>query len=190
MKMSPRNIVLFTIAIVVGVYLGLRFPLIGLLCLLVGVALVAYVLLSNKQGNEVDPTTRASALAITPRDGMARIYVARRGFVGGMQGMNITIDDTFNGQIRSGYFMMAEVHPGDHELSARFLAQTEGTRIRHTFNLAAGEAVLFEMNFDMGALQGKLRFDELRDKRAMAAALGQRKMIDWLNQPQLSTAAG
>jgi len=181
--MTPRNIAILILAVLIGLYLGFAYPLIGLLCLVGGLGFAAYVIFSNKQGTKVDDATRASAMAMVPSEGRARIYFARRGFMGGAQGMNISIGNDYEGQIRSGYFMMAEVAPGTHDLSAKFNAQTEGSRVNHVVSVEAGESVLCEMGFDMGALQGKIRFDELRDKRAIVEQLGNRKMVAWRKQP-------
>lgn len=183
MSMTPRNIAILVLAVIIGLYLGFAYPLVGLICLVGGFGFAAFVVLRNNQGTKLDDATRANALAMIPTEGRARLYFARKGFMGGAQGMNISIDDGFEGQIRSGYFMMAEVAPGTHTLSARFNAQTEGSRVNHTVSVAAGESVLFEMAFDMGALQGKIRFEEERDKRTAAQQLGTRKMVDWRNKP-------
>ncbi|MFC4255076.1 DUF2846 domain-containing protein [Altererythrobacter xixiisoli] len=183
MSMTPRNIAILILAIIIGLYLGFAYPLVGLICLVGGLGFAAFVVLRNNQGSKVDDATRASAMTMIPSEGRARLYFARRGFMGGAQGMNISIDGDFEGQIRSGYFMMAEVAPGTHNLSAKFNAQTEGSRVDHVVTVEAGESVLFEMSFDMGALQGKIRFDEQRDKRTAAEQIGGRKMVAWRKSP-------
>jgi len=179
-KMTPRNIAIIIVAVIVGVYLGLKFPLFGLLCLVGGLGFAVFVLMSNKQGTLVDATARAAAQTGVPAEGKARIYVMRKGFMAGMQGMDITVDDTHKGQIRSGYFMMAEVDPGTHHLTARFSKQTESTRQSHDVTLAAGQIVLFDMTFDMGMVQGTIRFDEAHDAGHIRQKIANLKMVNWL----------
>lgn len=184
MNMTPRNIAVTVIAAMIGVYLGQKFPLVGLIALIGGLGFAFYVLLANKQGQKLDDATRSAALNMTPNEGMARIYVARQGFMGGMQGMNILIDDgLYEGQFRSGNFMVAELTPGPHKVSAKFHAQTASSQRHHAVNLSAGECVLLELGFDMGAVQGKISFAEQRDKRTIVQQLGTRRMISWLRQP-------
>lgn len=180
MKMTPRNIAIIIIATILGVYLGLKFPLFGLVCLVGGIGFAAFVLMGNKQGTQVDSPTRAAAQTAVPAEGKARIYVMRKGFMAGMQGMDITVDDTHTGQIRSGYFMMAEVDPGTHHLTARFSKQTESTRQSHDVTLAAGQIILFDMTFDMGMVQGTIRFEDAHDAGQIRQKIAHLKMVGWL----------
>jgi len=180
MRMTPRNIVIMAIAMVLGIYLGTRFQMIGMVALIGALGFVLFVLLGNKQGTRADPAMLADALAIKPTPGMARIYVMRKGFMAAMQGMNITVDDQFSGQIRSGYFMMAEVTPGEHHLTAKFSKQTASTLQKHTVELQAGDVALFNMSFDMGLMQGIIQFEELRDKLQISRMLPGMKMVGWL----------
>jgi hypothetical protein len=56
-------------------------------------------LLSNKQGARIEGAELASALALTPSTGKARLYVVRLGFYGRAQGMNIGLSSGHQGQI-------------------------------------------------------------------------------------------
>jgi hypothetical protein len=181
MKMTPRNIALITVAAIFGAYFGFQFPVIGLIAMVGGLGFAAFVLLGNKQGTKADPAKLADALTLQPANGKARIYVMRKGFVGGMQGMNISIDDSYNGQIRSNYFMMAELDPGTYNMSAQFSKQTASTRQSHVVTITAGDVVLLNMTFDLGMLQGTIRFDETRDTAQIKQLLSGLKMVNWLS---------
>jgi len=185
--MTPRNIAIFAVAVILGLFLGLRYPLIGLLCLVVAIGFVIFVLMRNKQGATVDDATAQAARGFQSAAGQARIYVMRKGFVGGMQGLNVTITGAadgqgprLDGQIRSGYFLMADVAPGSHRISARMSSQTESSRRDVEVTLAAGDALLLDVSMDMGALQGKLVFDEIRDPTLARQKLAGLKMVEWL----------
>ncbi len=77
----------------------------GLLALLLIGAVIAFcvwALSSNKGGARGDAAALADAHAMAAPAGKARIYVTRRGFVAGLQGLNVTLDAHAKGQIKSG----------------------------------------------------------------------------------------
>ena len=103
-------------AAIVGAFLGpvlaqslstgamLTFSVITLVAI---VGLVVWSLSSNKSGKKADTAALADARAMRAPEGKARIYVTRRGFVAALQGMNVTLDETAKGQIKSGQMLMA-----------------------------------------------------------------------------------
>ena len=127
MKMTPLNIGLFTLAIVIGIYIGLSHPMIGLLLLIPVVVLVIFILMRNKSGALASAEESTDALAMNVLPGKARIYVMRKGFVGGQQGMDISIDGQLSSQIRTKYFLMAEVEPGVHRITAKMASILSGS---------------------------------------------------------------
>ncbi len=187
MQMSPTNkiamIVVLPIAAIVGYTLGQSTPLFGLLALVLGIGFVSWVLLGNKSGAKVSEAELASALAITPSTGMARIYVTRAGFAGGQQGMNITLGTGHEGQIRSKYFMMAEVAPGTHSVSSRMAKVAEKWRRDTSVTVAAGESVMLDVELEMTMTAMAPIFHEHRDGVAIRQTLSSRKMVDWLSKP-------
>lgn len=175
MKMTPLNIGIFVGAIIIGGFLGLQFS--GFAWLLVPLIIfVAVVLLRNKSGDKAET---AEAMKMTPTTGKARIYVMRKGFVAGQQGMNITIGSQLNSQIRSKYFLMAEVQPGVHEVTAQMSSGSKSAAISHELTLAEGEIALLDMKINMGALQGKPDFTEIRDAREANGMLTGLKLVKW-----------
>ncbi|NKB16713.1 MAG: hypothetical protein HC774_07415, partial [Sphingomonadales bacterium] len=153
MQMSPTTkmavIVTVPIAVVLGFVLGRSSALFGIMALLGALGFVAWIVLGNKQGAAVGEAELASALGITPANGMARIYVTRAGFAGGQQGLNVTLSTGHDGQIRSKYFMMAEVSPGTHTVSARMSKAGEKWRRETSVTLAAGEAAMLDVELEM-----------------------------------------
>jgi hypothetical protein len=107
----------------------------------------------------------------------------REGFVGGMQGMNIEIDGVWKGQIRSKFFMMAEVAPGTHQVSARFNKQGSKTPALYDVELAAGEFILLNIGLEMGMMAGKPYYTPIADGVAIRQKLGNLKMVNWLSRP-------
>ena len=179
MNMTPRNIALFAGAIIIGLFLGLRYPMVGLLLFIPIVVVVAVILLRNKGGALASPTASAEARAFTAAPGKARIYVMRKGFVGGQQGMNVTIDDTFNSQIRTGYFLSAEVEPGEHTVYAQMASQTKSSAASETVTLAPGQAILLDAKLNVGALQGAVVFLTTDNAAEARAKLAKLKLVEW-----------
>ncbi|MEP3224535.1 MAG: hypothetical protein ABJO01_01060 [Parasphingorhabdus sp.] len=178
MKMTPANIALFVGAIIIGLILGLQFS--GFAWLIVPLIIfVAVILLRNKSGEKADAGETAEAMKMIPTNGKARIYVMRKGFVGGQQGMNITINGDLNSQIRSKYFLMAEVDAGDHEVTAQMSSGSKSAAVTHALTLAENETVLLDMKINMGALQGKPDFTEIRDAREANGMLTGLTLIKW-----------
>ncbi len=187
MRMSTTNIILLIIVLPIslwfGSWIGSEMPLLALLGLVALIGFVAWVVLSNKQGAVVTGAARADALTMQPSADCARIYLVRKGFVGGMQGMNISIDDAWEGQIRSNHFMMAEVAAGDHQISARMAKQSEAARGNHVVTVAPGGFVVVDIGLEMGMVRMTPFFKEITDGLAANAHLNPAKMADWLKRP-------
>ncbi len=179
MKMTPRNIVFFALALAIGLYLGVKYPLIGLLLLIPLMIYVVVVLMRNQSGAIADFAATASAMEFSAPADKACIYIMRKGFVGGQQGMNITIDNTLNSQIRSKYFLMAEVEPGKHNIIAQMASGTKSAATTIAVTVGPGECVLLDIKFDMGLLQGKPVFDEVREAPTAKGKLSGCKLVGW-----------
>lgn len=179
MNWTPRNIILLVLALVLGLVLGLAFPLLGVLLIVPVLGYVIYILINNKGSAEADPAAAEAARAFTAPEGMAAIYVMRKGFMGGQQGMNVTVDGLLEAQFRTGRFVRTEVPPGTHTIGARMAAQTKGSAISQDITLAAGECVLLDAKLEMGALQGKLVLLETRDPAEARAKLAGLKLVEW-----------
>ena len=183
MNMTPRNIILFALAAIVGIAAGTYYPIIGLVLLVPMLIFVTFILLRNRGAKEADPATAEAARQFTAPDSKAAIYVMRHGFVGGQQGMNVTIDDALTSQFRTGRFVRAEVAPGLHKISGRMAAQIGGTDKVHEVTLAPGECVLLDAKLDMGALQAKLVFLETRDPQEARRKLANVRLVKWKAAP-------
>ena len=179
MNMTPRNIILFALAAIVGIVAGIAYPIIGLVLLVPALIFIAFILLRNRGASEADPATAEAARQFTAPPGMAAIYIMRHGFVGGQQGMNVTIDGALTSQFRTGRFVRAEVSPGPHTIAGRLAAQIGGTDKIHQVTLAPGECVLLDAKLDMGALQSRLVFLETRDTEEARRKLAKLKLVKW-----------
>ena len=179
MNMTPRNLVLLFGAIALGLVVGFAFPLVGLLLLVPVVGFVLFVLFRNKGGSEADEATAAQARQFSATAGKAAIYVMRKGFVAGQQGMNVTIDADRTTQFRTGRFVKAEVAPGQHTIEAQMASQTKGTALVHTVDLAEGECVLLDAKLNMGALRGSIEFLETREANEARSKLAGLKLVEW-----------
>lgn len=178
MNMTPRNIILLGLAILVGIVGGLYLPTMGLLLLVPVLAFIAYILLKNSGAKEASPALTEQARLFTAGPGLAAIYVMRDGFVGGQQGMNVTIG-SLTSQFRTGRFVCADVAPGTHEVRGRMGAQIGGTDTIHPVTLAAGECVLLDAKLDMGLLQVSLVFNESRDPDEARRKLANLALVEW-----------
>jgi hypothetical protein len=179
MKMTPLNIGLFSLAIVIGIYIGLSHPMIGLLLLIPVVVLVIFILMRNKSGALASAEESADALTMNVLPGKARIYVMRKGFVGGQQGMDISIDGQLSSQIRTKYFLMAEVEPGVHQITAKMASGTGNAARIHEVRLSAGEAILLDMKLNMGLVQGTPDFTEITDISEAKQMLQGCRLVGW-----------
>jgi hypothetical protein len=179
MNMTPRNIILLIVAIVVGLFIGLAYPLIGLLLLIPVLVWVVVILLRNNSGSDADPGLAAAARQFTAPAGKAGIYVMRDGFVAGQQGFNLTIDGSHSTQFRTGRFAHLEVDPGEHSVTGQMASQSAGTALSQTVTLVAGECVLLDVKLNMGMLQGSLEFLETRDPAVARGKLARLKLVEW-----------
>lgn len=82
-------------------------------------------------------------------------------------------------QFRTGHFARAVVAPGEHTVTAQMASQTKGTAATHVVEVGAGEAVLLDMKIDMGMMQGKPAFIEIRNAGEARARLGSLKLVKW-----------
>ncbi|KTE17631.1 hypothetical protein [Sphingopyxis sp. H115] len=130
------------------------------------VGLVVWSLSANKSGKNAGTEALADARAMRAPEGKARIYVTRRGFVAALQGMNIALDDSASGQIKSGQMLMADVAPGVHRLHAAMakgiMARTGAMEIE----VGAGDVVVIDAMFEMSALKGDAKLTRLDGAKA------------------------
>lgn len=121
------------------------------------IAFCVWALSSNKGGAKADTTATANARTMQAADGQARIYITRRGFVAALQGMDVTLDGTAKGQIKSGQMLMADVAPGTHHLHVA----TAKAKLAHPAELeidvSAGAVVVIDAMIEMGALKGGVK---------------------------------
>jgi len=138
----------------------------SVLTLVAIVGLIAWSLSSNKSGRKADTATLADARAMRAPEGKGRIYVTRRGFVAALQGMNVTLDDTAKGQIKSGQMLMADVAPGTHRLHAAMAKGLMANAGTMELEVGSGEVVVIDAMFEMSALKGDAKLTRLEGTKA------------------------
>ena len=130
------------------------------------VGLVVWSLSANKSGKKADTAALADARAMRAPDGKARLYITRRGFVAALQGMNVTLDDSARGQIKSGQMLMADVAPGAHRLHAAMAKGIMANAGAMEIEVGAGEVVVIDAMFEMSALKGDAKLTRLEGAKA------------------------
>jgi hypothetical protein len=163
------------VAAIVGAFLGpalaqslstgamMTFSIVTLVAI---VGLIVWSLSSNKSGKKADTAALADARAMRAPEGKARIYVTRRGFVAALQGMNVTLDETARGQIKSGQMLMADVEPGTHRLHAAMAKGIMANAGAMEIAVAAGEVAVIDAMFEMSALKGDAKLTRLDGAKA------------------------
>jgi hypothetical protein len=125
-----------------------------------------WALSSNKGGATADTAATADARMMQAPEGRARIYVTRRGFVAALQGMDVTLDGSGKGQIKSGQMLMADVLPGKHQL---YIATAKAKLARPAeleIDVGAGAVVVVDAMIEMGALKGGVKLTRLDAAKA------------------------
>ena len=175
------------VAAIVGAFLGpalaqslspgamLAFSVVTLVAI---VGLIVWSLSNNKSGKKADTAALADARAMRAPEGKARIYVTRRGFVAALQGMNVTLDEAAQGQIKSGQMLMADVAPGPHRLHAAMAKGLMANAGTIELEVGAGEVVVIDAMFEMSALKGDARLTRLEGAKAREN-VGATKLILW-----------
>ncbi|MBL9070917.1 MAG: hypothetical protein JNM03_13120 [Sphingopyxis sp.] len=130
------------------------------------VAFCIWALSSNKSGKKADTATLAEARTMRAPDGKGRIYVTRRGFVAALQGMNVTLDDSATGQIKSGQMLMADVAPGTHRLQVGTAKAKLANAADMEIDIGAGGVVVIDAMIEMGALKGSVKLTRLDAAKA------------------------
>jgi hypothetical protein len=179
------------VAAIVGAFLGpalaqslstgamLTFSVVTLVAI---VGLIVWSLSNNKSGQKADTATLANARAMRAPEGKARIYVTRRGFVAALQGMNVTLDDTAQGQIKSGQMLMADVAAGTHRLHAAMAKGIMANAGTMEIEVGAGEVVVIDAMFEMSALKGDAKLTRLEGAKARENVHAT-KLILWEVEP-------
>lgn len=121
------------------------------------VAFCIWALSSSKSGKKADPTATADARAMQAPAGKARIYITRRGFVAALQGMDVTLDGTAKGQIKSGQMLVADVEPGTHHIHVGTAKAKLAKPSEIAVDIGAGGVVVIDAMIEMGALKGAVK---------------------------------
>jgi hypothetical protein len=141
-----------------------------------------WALSSNKGGVKGDTAATADARTMQAPEGRARIYVTRRGFVAALQGMDVTLDGSAKGQIKSGQMLMADVAPGTHHLHVATAKAKLARPAELEIDLGAGGVVVIDAMIEMGALKGGVKLTRL-DAAKAREDVHATKLILWETPP-------
>ncbi len=142
-------------------------------------AVVVWSLSGNKIGKPASAEATADARAMRPAPGMARIYVVRRGFMGGMAGMKVDIHGIAAGQIRMNQFVMAEVPPGAYTVETA-MARNGAKPSNHDsrIGVAAGDVVVLRAGLQLEAMHAVTTHERILGAEAQSE-LANAKMVQW-----------
>ncbi|HWW57454.1 MAG TPA: DUF2846 domain-containing protein [Sphingopyxis sp.] len=138
--MSPGTLLILTVILFGGI-----------------IAFCMWALSSNKGGAKADTAAIADARVMRAPEGKARIYVTRRGFVAALQGMDVTLDGSAKGQIKSGQMLMADVAPGVHHIHVSTAKAKLARPAELEIEVGAGGVVVIDAMIEMGALKGGVK---------------------------------
>lgn len=170
MSKNAMWLTLIFVAAIVGAFMGPTLAsvlspgaLLILSVLLIGgiVIFCFWALSSNKSGTRADVAAVADARTMRAPPGQARIYITRRGFVAALQGVDVTLDGTAKGQIKSGQMLIADVAPGPHHLHVATAKGKLAHPAEFDVDVDAGGVVVIGAMIEMGALKGGVKLTRL-----------------------------
>lgn len=152
------------------------------------VALLVWSLSGNKVGKKAAPAVLADARAMKPAAGTGRIYVVRRGYMGGMVGMKVDIRGIASGQIRMNQFVMAEVLPGTYTIETAMARNgVKPSNAETTVSVASGDVVVILAMLQVKSLHSATTQERILGAEAQSA-VAKTKMIEWTSQSGRGTA--
>ncbi len=172
----------FIIGAVIGGFLGGLAGYGPIMCGIFGLAFgliagsIAHNLSGNKKVAMADPKLQAAAATMSPPEGKCGIYIVRKGFVGGKQGMDLTIEGAGSTQIKSGLYAYAEVEPGHHNIIAKPAKNAkEETKIQITTH--GNDTVVVQAGLSMGAVNNSADLKIVTDATEAKALVAGAKMV-------------
>jgi uncharacterized membrane protein YfcA len=171
---------------------GAAFLIFGLFFLGV-IGLIVWSLSGNKVGKPASAAALADARRLTATPGTARIYVVRRGFMGGLAGMKVMIEGVASGQVRMNQFVMAEVQPGTYTVETAMARNgMKPSNSQTTLTVQSGETAVILAGLQMEAMHASTTQQRLLGAEAQME-IGRSKMVQWTHgsaeAPYRSSAA-
>ncbi|QNQ10403.1 hypothetical protein [Sphingomonas alpina] len=188
--MNPNNkkwLILTFVAAIIGVFagpallgsMGSMGGIVGAVILIAAVGYIVYLLSANKVGKAADPAAVKDARSLVPAPGKARIYVVRRGFMGGLAGMKVDIAGVASGQIRMNQFVMAEVAPGTYTVETAMARNgMKPSNSESSVTVAEGEAVVVQVMLEVRATHAVTVQKQLSPGEARSE-IANTKMVQW-----------
>lgn len=173
-------IAVFIVFLFVGFSIGGGGSLLLAVVALVAVgALIFFFLSGNKKETVLSDAAVADARKMQAPPGTARLYIVRHGFVGGQQGMDITVGTTHRGQIKSGRALVADLPPGSHDITARMVRGGDKSETSLPVELAAGNITVVRATSTMGTTTATIHLSVMDDLNAAKEELDKARFLAW-----------
>ena len=169
-------IVFLFVGYVIG---GSGSPLLVILALAAIGGVIFFFLSGNAREAPLADAALADARRIQAPAGAARLYIVRHGFVGGMQGMDIAVDATHRGQIKSGRALMVDLTPGGHTLTARMARGGDKAAASLALELAPDSVTVVKAGTAIGAATAAVDLAVMTDLNAAKAELDKARFLAW-----------
>ncbi|MGV2497042.1 hypothetical protein [Pelagerythrobacter aerophilus] len=183
-KITVTTALLAAAAFIIFLFVGFSIgsggsPLLVVLALASVGALIYFFVSGNKKEVVLDDAALADARRMQAPSGMARLYIVRQGFVGGQQGMDVAIGETYRGQIKSGRALVADLPPGPHALSVRMARGGDKSNASLALDLAADSVTVVKATSSMGTTTAALQLSVMTDMSAARADLDKARFLAW-----------
>ena len=147
--------------------------LIWVALLIVGIVIIVRNLGTNRKVADAAPEARTQALAFTPDNAHAALYILRTQFLGKAVGVNVEIDAKPVAQLKSPRFTRILLTPGAHRIDG-YTGPASGRKPATGdigLNAAAGEVIVLECAIEPGMIGTTTKFKrvELGSVRARMA---------------------
>lgn len=173
-------VAVFAVFLFVGFSIGQDGSLLLVVLALVSVgALIFFFLSGNKKEMALSDAALSDARRMAAPSGAARLYIVRHGFVGGQQGMNIAIDSSHRGQIKSGRALVADLPPGSHELSVCMARGGNKSEASLALDLAADSVTVVKATSTMGTTTAAAHLVVMNDEAVARADLDKARLLAW-----------
>lgn len=170
----------FIVFLFVGFSIGAGNSLLFVILALVSVGALGFFFLSgNKKEVTLSDAALAEARQMQAPPGTARLYIVRHGFVGGQQGMDVAIDATHTGQIKSGRALVADLPPGQHTLTARMARGGDKSEKTLILDLATDSVTVVHATSTIGTTTAAIQLSVMDDMSAARGELDKARFLAW-----------
>lgn len=179
-KHSTFGKYLWVLPIICGVLLYINL-LLGLvfISLMIPIYIILMALKNNNPGEPTDLSSEQDAKDMIVLPPKARVYIMRDNFTASKQGMDISIGDSFESQILSKCFLMAELDAGKHIVTVNMASSPKKSELSYEINLDKGQILLLDVKVKMGLIRPTAEFNQINDLEIAKNMISNLKLINW-----------